>query len=149
MVLGIGEGNINIVVDRTSFQRGETITGKVVLTLKQPKKAKGLRISLIAERDAYRHDSKGRRTKHTETVFSNPLRLGDEKEYPTGETSYDFKLTVPDMGGSQQPSGVLGSVVGALAAMAANSSPIRWRLDASLDLPMSFDINRKLSITVS
>lgn len=148
MVLGIGEGKVEIVVAKTAFQRGETITGKVVLTLNQPKKARGLRIALIAERDAYRHDARGNRTRYTETVFSSPLRLGEEKEYPAGESSYDFTLAVPDIGGPQ-PAGALGSVMGALAAMAANTSPIRWRLDSSLDLAMSFDINKKLPISVS
>jgi hypothetical protein len=119
----------------------------VVLRLKEPKKARGLRIALIGERDAYRHDTRGNRTRYTETVYSNPVRLGEEKEYPIGETSYDFTFTVPDMG-SPQPAGMLGSVMGALAAMAANSGPIRWRLDASLDIPRSFDINKKLPISI-
>lgn len=98
MVLGIGEGSIDIVVDRTSFHRGEAVRGKVVLKLGQPKKARGLRVSLIAERDVWRNDRHGRNVKQVETVFSNPARLDGEKEYAAGEASYDFELAVPNIG---------------------------------------------------
>jgi len=50
MVFGIGEGNIEIVLPKMNYTYGEKINGKVVLTLNQPKNAKGLRIELRAER---------------------------------------------------------------------------------------------------
>jgi hypothetical protein len=143
-MLGIGEGSIGIVVGKTAFQRGEMITGKVVLTLNQPKKAKGLRIALIAERETWRRDARGHRTTHTETVFSSPLRLGEEKEYPAGQSTYDFSIAVPDL---PMPTGTKVDL-GPLSFTIGGPPPIKWRLESSLDLPMSFDINRKLPITV-
>lgn len=41
-----------------------------------------------------------------------------------------------------------GAVLGAVATMLGNSSPVRWRLESSLGLPMSLDINRRMAITV-
>ncbi|MDD5340119.1 MAG: hypothetical protein PHV13_02620 [Candidatus ainarchaeum sp.] len=144
MVLGIGEGKIDIVVGKTAFMRGETIGGKVVLTLNQPKQARGLRIALIAEREIWRHDARGHRTRHTETVFSSPLRLGEEKEYPAGQSTYDFSIAVPDL---PMPTGTKVGL-GPLSFTIGGAPPLKWRLESSLDLSMSFDINKKLPITV-
>ncbi len=144
MVLGIGEGSVDIVVGKTAFQRGETIAGKVILTLNQPKKARGLRVALIAEREIWRHDAHGRRTRHTETVFSSPLRLGEEKEYPAGQSVYEFSIAVPDL---PLPTGTTVGL-GPLSFTLGGPPPLKWRLESSLDLSMSFDINRKLPITV-
>lgn len=146
MVLGIGEGSIDIVVDRTSFRRGETIGGRVVLKLGQPKKARGLRVALIGERDVYRRNSKGRREKHTEIVFSSPLRLDAEKEYSAGESSYDFSIAVPD---GVPASGDLSLFSGVLKISIGGSSAVSWRLESSLDVPMGFDINKRLPITIT
>ncbi len=145
MVFGIGEGSIDIVVGKTAFQRGEAITGKVILNLNQPKKARGLRIALIAERETWRRDSRGRRTRHTETVFSSPLRLGEEKEYPAGQSTYEFSIEVPDL---PMPTGT-NVDLGPLSFTIGGPPPIKWRLESSLDLQMSFDINKKLPITIS
>jgi len=144
MVFGIGEGSINIVVGKTAFQRGETITGKVILTLGQPKKARGLGIVLIAERETWRNDARGHRTKNTETVFSSPLRLGEEKEYPAGQSTYEFSMAVPDL---PLPTG-MNVNLGPLSFTIGGPPPIKWRLESSLDIAMSFDINRKLPITI-
>lgn len=146
MVLGIGEGSIDIIVAGTSFRRGETISGRVVLRLGQPKKARGLRLALIGEREVHRHDSRGRSVRHTEVVYSSPLRLGEEKEYPAGESSYDFSITVPD---GVPPSGVINLSLGDLNLRIGGASGVDWRLESSLDVPMAFDINRKLPIRIT
>ncbi len=148
MVFGIGEGSIDIVVDKTSFSRGETIKGKVIVRLNQPKKARGLRISLIAEKEVWVRDSRGKKEKHTETVFSSPVNLDTEKEYPSGESSYEFSVAVPDIPQASGGGG-LSMSIGGLSFSVGGAPPVKWRLDASLDLSMSFDINRKLPITVS
>jgi hypothetical protein len=52
------------------------------------------------------------------------------------------------LGTSKPPEGIGGLIVGAISALGI-ASPLRWRLDASLNLPMAFDINKKLSISVA
>jgi len=49
MVLGVGEGKIEIILIKDVFQPGEKISGTVKLTLKSPKKAKELRIVFYGE----------------------------------------------------------------------------------------------------
>ena len=155
MVLGIGEGNIDIIVDRIAFQRGETITGKVVLKLSQPKKAKELRIALIGERETRKTKRVRAGTGYTqqsynttEVIFNQNIPLDGEKEYPAGEKAYDFEFKAPDIG-SKAPEGVAGIALSIAASVLGGAGPIRWRLDASLNLPMAFDINKKLALNIA
>ena len=147
MVCGFGEGKVDIVLEKNSFKKGETIKGKVVLDLKKPKKAKELRIKLFAERETSRTDSKGRRVKKKEVVYSFPLQLGGEKEYSSG--SYDFEITVPEIKEGEVPEGAAGEVLKAVSFLAGTPSAPRWYLEASLDIPMSVDITKKVQIGVA
>lgn len=140
MVFGIGEGNVDIILEKSSFKAGEQIKGKVVLDLKGPKKAKELRIILKAEKEGYRD---GKRTKRT--IHSAPITLDQEKEYPAGKKEYDFEFTLPTQG-TDPGDGLVGDVVKAISFI--SGSGIKWYLDASLDVPMSMDISKKIQLNV-
>jgi hypothetical protein len=140
MVFGIGEGKIDIVLGKNSFHPGDTIKGKLILELNSPKKAKELRVSIVGERKVYR---RGKRK--TETVYRAPVVLGREKEYKSGE--YDFEIAVPDMKHGQAPDGIAGELVKA-ASFIGGPTPVRWYLDAALDIPMSMDISKKLDLNI-
>ena len=146
MVLGIGEGKIEIVTEKQGYSAGEKIKGKVRLTLNQPKKAQALRIRFYGERKV-RRQSYGTRhgsSTHTEQVYPQEITLGGEKEYPAGVSEYEFELQLPSIERQAQGEGIVAGVLGFLAGDPwAN---VRWFLDASLALPMSFDINRKTQI---
>jgi len=146
MVFGFGEGKVDIILEKNNFNKGEKIKGKVVLELNKPKKAKELRIKLFAERETWRTDSKGRRVKRKDTVYSFPLKLDGEKEY-TSKT-YDFEITVPEMKEGELPEGAAGDALKAVAFLAGTPSAPRWYLEASLDIPMSMDIKKKVQINV-
>jgi hypothetical protein len=143
MVFGIGEGSIDIAVERVTFSHGETIKGKVVLSLSKPKKAKGLRIRLVADREEAGYDSKGRERRQIVVIYSKEDMLGQEQEYAAGKTEYPFEFLVPDLELPKPNELRIGPL-----SLQAGSSPLRWRLDASLDLPMALDINRKIGINV-
>ena len=144
MVFGFGEGKVDIKLERNNFKKGEAVKGKVVLELGKPKKAKELRVELVAEREAYVLE-RGKRRRRKETVYSYPLRLGGEKEYASG--SYDFEIAIPDLAQAEKPGGMLGEVV-KVAAMFGGPSAPRWYLKASLDVPMSMDITKEVQINV-
>ncbi len=146
MVFGFGEGKVDIVLDKTNFKKGETIKGKVVLELNKPKKAKELRVKLFAEREVWR-TIKGRRTKKKEVMFSYPMKLDGEKEY-TSKT-YDFEIMIPKTQEGEVPEGAAGEALKAVAFLAGTPSAPRWYLEASLDMPMSFDIKKKVQINVA
>jgi hypothetical protein len=144
MVLGIGEGSIAIIIDRVTFSHGDTVKGKVALDLKKPKKARGLRIRLVADREEEHYNHKGQRVRQTVVVYSKETILDGEKDYPAGTSEYQFEFTVPDL----EPPKTNEIRIGPLSVKTGGAPPLRWRLDASLDLPLALDINRKVDINV-
>jgi len=148
MVFGIGEGRIEIVLPKTNYVGGETIKGKLVLTLNQPKKAKGLRVELVArQKQIQRSRSAKGGTVVTEVdVYRFPSQLKGEGEFTSSE--YEFELKVPDMP-SAVPNPKLELIPGVLSISAPSGYPMMWYVTASLDLPMSLDISKKVQISVS
>ena len=145
MVLGIGEGSIDIKIDRTNFKIGETVKGEVFLSLSQPKKARELRVLFYGE--VKEHHGKHSSTKR---IFEQLISLGGEQEYPATSKSYPFEIKIPDIpkpveGGS----GIVASVLNFIASFSDPVSRASWYLDASLDVPMSFDISKKTRIYLS
>ena len=150
MVLGIGEGKIEIVLPKLVYSYGERIKGKAVLALNQPKNAKGLKIELKAERKVWstrRSSGKTSRAQHTETVYSFVLPLKGEGQFSSGE--YDFEVAIPEFEGQQRAQSPLKISLGPFSAGGSDASPLAWYIIASLDLPLSFDINKKIQISVS
>jgi hypothetical protein len=165
MVFGIGEGKTDIILDKTSYSLGDTINGKVVLTLNSPKKAKELRLrfwgernvrEMISEYDSKSHTFVKRPKNHTGVVYEMKLTLDGEEEYSGGE--YQFQVKIPGLQGKQPNDLVGGNAEGVKTAIEAVAniaqefgmvpSPVRWYAQASLDLPMSLDINKKVQINV-
>ena len=144
MVFGIGEGKIEIFLDKGSFSYGESIRGRLALTLDKPKKARGLRIALVQQEYRYHHSSKGG-TYSWDTIYSFKADLDGEKEYQS-RSDYTFEMQIPNSQkpmGANSPDGLLGAVVSVLS----RQRKIKWLLDASLDMP-GFDINKKIDIAV-
>jgi hypothetical protein len=148
MVLGIGDGKIEITTEKQSYAAGEKLKGKVTLTLNQPKKAKELRILFYGERKA-RGSTRYRAVSHekgsVERVYPLDMRLAGEQEYPAGTSEYEFEFTLPSPQRFTPPAdnplaGVFGMLIGDPWAN------VKWYLDASLNLSMAFDINNKVQV---
>ena len=143
MVLGIGEGSLEIVLDSTQFKPGETIKGKVKLDLKSAKKAKGLRIGFYGEIQTT-HYHRGKRETQVERVHERNCDLGGEKEYSAGVSEYGFEIALPVVEARKPAGDVVGKVFDFLAPDPLTRT--KWYLDASLELPLSFDINKKMQV---
>ena len=138
MVLGIGEGSIEIFLDRNVLRPGEKVTGHVKLSLAQEKEAKGLRILFYGER---------KRRKRIERYHEQQISLDGAKTYPAGDHSYPFELVLPDIQRMHDDSGTF--VAGLVNFFGNLFDPInsyKWYFDASLDISMSFDISKKLRV---
>jgi hypothetical protein len=140
MVLGIGEGKIEIVLEKQGFSSGEKLKGKVRLSLNQSKKAKELRVKFYGEK----HVGSGKHH-HVDYLYQQEIKLDGEKEYPGGTSEYSFELQLPAPERPVQGEGVIAGVLGFLAG--DPWAHVKWYLDASLSLPMSFDINKKIQIS--
>ncbi len=150
MVLGIGEGKIEITTEKQSYAPGEKLKGKVTLTLNQPKKARELRILFYGERRVkgptmYTAGSSNRG--NVERIYPQDIQLAGEQEYPAGASEYDFEFTLPSPQRiTPQADNPLAGMVGMLVG--DPWARVKWKLDASLNLPMSFDINNKMQINL-
>ena len=144
MVLGLDEGDIEIVLDEGQlFEPGKTIKGRLRLDLKEPKTAKKIRIYFYGEIENIRRDhDEGKRVTDRIHVISKTLRR--EREYPSGLSEYKFEIELPNIKAKRPADNLLGKIVGFISP-----DPLlraMWFLDASLELPMSFDINKKMRV---
>jgi len=144
MVLGIGEGSIELVLEKTGYRPGETIRAKAKLHLNAPKEARGLRAEFFGEKEERRlHSDIHGRTHHSTTtvrVYEQRLDLGQQRAYSEGE-EFQFEFKVPETAIPVQQ-GLLGALAGALAPQ------VRWFVSVSLDLQMSLDISKKIQVQV-
>ncbi|MBD3210061.1 hypothetical protein GF318_01645 [Candidatus Micrarchaeota archaeon] len=142
MVFGIGEGSMDLQLDRTDVKSGGRITGKLKLNLNKPKEAKGLYVRLMGERRVTR-----RGKKRKETVYNYVQQLGGEKTYESGE--YTFELKVPEKTEVEKKmgEGMAGAVVGVAKTLGV-LEPVRYYVKANLDVPMSLDISKTVEIAV-
>ncbi|MEM2138497.1 MAG: hypothetical protein QW568_05395 [Candidatus Anstonellaceae archaeon] len=140
MVFGLFEGNkIDIVLDKPSYKFGEEVTGKVIVALKKPKKAKGVRIQLYLQYETMRTVTRtsGRPPRtyqaqetQTERTAQQELTLDGEKEYPAGRFEYPFRFVCQNV------------------QVAGFAQVDGWFLNASLDVPMSVDVSKAIRLNI-
>ena len=160
MVLGIGDGSIEITLDRQFFSPGENVTGKVRLHLKGPKKAKKLHVEFYGNivNEIY---SGSTMTKETVRVFPSAQQLSGEKTFQDGE-EYAFSLPISPLALSappaqqnqpnQSPFGGIGGIFGSGRGRHMNQPPRTiagpdWFVSAELDVFL-FAINKHISVQV-
>lgn len=148
MVLGIGEGSLELSLDRQAYSPGETINGKAVLRLNSPKAARALRLDFFREttRTSMR---KGKRSRRTERTMITSKELSSQKVFNPGE-EFPFDLYIPDgiVQPLQQPGEGLGGALLAAASLLATPPVTRFFVSASLDSPMQLDISKCVEIQV-
>jgi len=157
-----GKGKINIAVQRTNYAPGDTISGKVALTLKKPVKAREVSISLIGEQKNTRVGGMtGNKEMSTTTqrirIYDFKQQLDSEKEYSQGQ-EYRFEIKIPADILSTRPQmpeleGKLGQGLKIAQAAAAMTGAIpfqrtKWYLLAKLDIPGGLDIKKTADVTI-
>jgi hypothetical protein len=157
-----GKGKINIAIQQTSFNLGDTISGRVALALKKPVKAREANVSLIGEqKTTQRKGMVGGQGMSTTTqtirIYDFKLQLDGEKEYNQGQ-EYRFEIKIPADILNAKPQmpelgGRLGQGLKVAQAAAAMTGVIplqqtRWYLLAKLDIPGGMDIKKKADITI-
>jgi len=136
MVLGLFEGELELLVGSTNFSAGQKITGSVRLKLPQPIQARALRIAFYGE-IVKRHG----KNSHVERIFETTIPIAGEKLYQGGE-SFPFELQLPQSLARPKIEGMF-SVLNFLAP-----TPRGWFLHATLDLPNKLDINKRVKLNI-
>ncbi len=154
MVFGFGEGSIDLMLDKTNFSYGETISGKLNLKLKKEKQARNLRVRLQAE---LRQSSGGpalistgqKRSAEKNTLYQTETILDGEKLYAPPGKEYQFKIQVPAKNAMPpMPQGNLGKALGAVGMLAGVHTSLKWHVIASLDIPGGRDVSKKIQVSV-
>ncbi len=148
-MLGLFEGKIELKLDKLEFCPGETIQGTIQLTLKKPLKARGVFAKFWGENEV-RSTSAGKTTTTTQKYSEIEKNLDGEKEYstPSGPLAYNFSIVIPDNVYPKLDLGdnMAGKIVNFLQD--AGYQNMRWYVGANLDLPLAFDISKKIQIQV-
>jgi hypothetical protein len=90
------KGSIEIIPEKKDYQAGDVIKGKIILILREPVKKGRIFMGLKCKRieRTYSNDKKNN-IENEDVLFDFNQPVDNEKEYPPGEYSYDFSLTVP------------------------------------------------------
>ena len=75
------------------------------------------------------------------------LSVDGEKEYSGGEYPFEIQIPANVLQNTPEPEGTLGMVL-KTAQFRGASTRIDWYLEASLDIPMRFDVKKKVQINV-
>jgi hypothetical protein len=148
-----GKGKIDIIIPKTNFAPGDTISGNILLTLKKPVKAREVNISLIGEQTTTSGGiTSSDRSKSTTRIYDFKHRLDGEKEYDK-EAKYNFEIKLPADILSRQPQmpqvgGALGQGLKIAQAITGIGVWASWYLLAKLDVPGRIDISKKVQITI-
>jgi len=156
MIFEFLKGKIDISLEKFNFSPGEIIKGKVIIDLKKPIKAKGLKIGfygikIIRERVT---TAKGTPTTKTRKEFIHKFEipLDGEKEYLKGE--YPIEIKIPENIPAQPKipkEGILSVLIKGtkvLSEAMGVSFRIQWCLEATLEIPMAFDMKKKVFVNI-
>jgi len=171
-VFGFDKGKINIMIQKTNYAPGDTISGNVALTLKKPVKAKEVSISLIGEEvttgggdtagwsgkrtsSGVGMTSGGAGSTRIQRIYEFKQQLDSEKEH-SGGREYRFEMKIPaDILGvePQMPEGALGQVLKVAQTVATVTGAtarkrLKWYLSAKVDIPGGLDISKRVDITI-
>ena len=147
------KGKIDIIVSKTHFAPGDIISGKVVLTMKKPAKARETSVSLIGEQTTTRGGVASKDTsKSTTRIYDFKQRLDGAKEYDR-EVEYDLEIKIPADILSRQPQmpqvgGALGQGLKIAQATTGAGMWTTYYLLARLDMPGGLDIKKKVQVTI-
>jgi len=124
-------------LDNYNYSPGDTISGKINLTIKKPVQSKGLSIRLIGERIQTNRVNIGNQKSSTNSqmVFDFKQPVEGAKEYQPGPVvSYDFKIKIPN-DVITKLDGVLGAVVKTAQFLSGTNTSVKWYLLSDLDIP--------------
>lgn len=131
MVLGIGEGSIEMQLEKPDFAPGQAIRGKIILNLKKPIDARELVVCFFGRT----HGKTGGRKYLVTRV------LGDARTYQSGE-SFDFELLTPtDIIPKDSP-------LSDNLMLEILTIGYQWCVEAKLDMPMKFDVSKTRELKI-
>lgn len=129
------KGSIEIELDKTSFDPGETIKGSFRLIARQTIEANKLTVALVADEVIKRKDSDGDDETDTREVYRDEKVIEGKYLYEKGfDNTHDFELLVPGSGESSMDSSKIGQALSTVGSMMnMNRRYLEWSIEVCLD----------------
>lgn len=147
MVFGFGKGKIEIFLEKYQFSPGDTIKGRIALKLKEPIRAKALKVGLVGERGGTTVSvGPGRMgaKRSSMRVYNFEMPLDGEKEYFEGE--YNFEIKIPVGALPAPPGGVGGDILKSVQFLSGRV--MKWYVIGKLDIPSGIDVSKKVQVNI-
>ncbi len=145
-------GKIDVATDKELYFFEETVKVGVRLEMKEPKKARRLKLSFYATRTSQSHGK--HKSRRTEVIYSTTADLDGEREY-SGVRAYASEFKIPPCSAIESALGKeLVSFVGGAIGMDQGEllrktvKLTRWHIKATLDIPMGADVNGEKQVLV-
>ncbi len=145
--LGLGLGQMSLLLPRQNFTFGERVVGEVLFKLEEPTECKGLAVTLGAYRDYEETDNEGQTRRKTKTLYTAQDPLGGPGEYSSAQVRFAIDLPYPNQDLRSRPSDPLITLVRALAG-AGREEPVYWKVTATLSIPWSKSLSASSRIYV-
>lgn len=152
-VTGVGLGSLRLELEATRFAPGDPVRGRLTLVLPEPLDARRLVVGLRAhQRTVDYQRTGGVRTVGTSraTLYRFDQELAGAERYDSGERF--FALAIPTDAIARQapaPDGKLGDVARAVSSVIAPAAgPIEWTIVATLEIPLSRNLEHSVDISV-
>ena len=148
------KGKLVLTLNKGGYAPGEIISGELQVTTKRVIEGNRLFVALVGYEEVRRRvtDSDGSDKTETERheIYRDELDLIGAGPMPAGtDKSLPFQLGTPNLqAGAQNPTGVVGSALGALGSMIGNDRKRIWEVQARYDAK-GLDLKTKKKVTVS
>jgi len=144
------KGKITINLEKYEFSPGEKINGTITLNLRKPLNANSLKVGLKAIYKTTDHSNTNDRgvRDRSSTIFEFEKPISGQKQYPAGETNYDFELTIPkDIDKRPELKGFIGAIARSVQYLSNIYTQLNWYITSNLDMP-GLNILKKIQINI-
>jgi len=141
-------------LDRTKVAPGETLRGKVVLSLPEPVDAKRLVVTLRAHQRTveiqHRNGSRTSVSSRSE-IFHFDVELGAARSYESATLPFEI-VVPPDALDKQAPAGahpIADAVRSVAAVLSPTVGPVEWSVTVNLEISWGRDLSHDVDIAVA
>lgn len=138
MVIPLGV-KLEVSIDKKQYLPGETVKATMRLNASQPKKARALKIALLGEewvRVSCGSGKSRRRKNEAIPLHKKEIIIGKEKEYSSMIRNFEFEIPKEALPTIQPYMTKKETATGR-----SNGAGLRWYVKATLDIPLSLDVN--------
>ncbi len=144
---GFGKGKMEIVIGKTNYNSGETITGKIIITAKKNFVAKTLTADLTCKRQTT-SNSNGKTSSSSDLVFKKTAEIAKNLSFLAGETKeFDFKIDIPDDAFIKTTTNKTLNM--ALGILTKQHNKLSWKLDGKAEISSLIKVSETKKIYVN